>query len=70
MEPSGEVRSAGDAAAPLAALLPGGRPLAFLFRTFPGITDRAYRMVAANRDRIARGLRIDSSCKVRRSEPG
>ncbi len=41
--PSGEVRSAGAAAAPLAALLPGGRPLAFLFRSFPGLTERAYR---------------------------
>jgi predicted DCC family thiol-disulfide oxidoreductase YuxK len=65
--PSGEVRSAGDAAAPLASLLPGGRPLAFLFRTFPGITNRAYRLVAGNRDRIARLLRIDASCQVRRS---
>jgi predicted DCC family thiol-disulfide oxidoreductase YuxK len=64
---SGEVRSAGDAAAPLASLLPGGRPLAFLFRTFPGITNRAYRLVAGNRDRIARLLRIDASCQVRRS---
>ena len=67
VEPSGEVHSAGDAAAPLASLLPGGRPLAFLFRTFPGITSRAYRLVAENRDRIARLLRIDASCQVRRS---
>jgi predicted DCC family thiol-disulfide oxidoreductase YuxK len=64
---SGEVRSAGDAAAPLASLLPGGRPLAFLFRTFPRITGGAYRLVADNRDRIARVLRIDASCQVRRS---
>jgi predicted DCC family thiol-disulfide oxidoreductase YuxK len=67
VEPSGEVRSAGDATAPLAALLPGGRPLASLFRTFPGITNRAYRLVADNRDRIARLLRIDASCQVRRT---
>ena len=66
VEPSGEVRSAGDAAAPLVSLLPGGRPLAFLFRTFPGITDRAYSLIAVNRDRIARALRIDASCQVRR----
>jgi predicted DCC family thiol-disulfide oxidoreductase YuxK len=66
VEPSGELRSAGDAAAPLVSLLPGGRPLAFLFRTFPGITDRAYRLIAGNRDRIARALRIDASCQVRR----
>jgi predicted DCC family thiol-disulfide oxidoreductase YuxK len=67
VSPSGELRSGGDAAAPLAALLPGGRPLAFLFRTFPAATDRAYRAVARNRDRFARLLRIDASCQVRRS---
>ena len=64
--PSGEVRSAGAAAAPLAALLPAGRPLAFLFRSFPGLTDRAYRRVAANRNRFARRLGIDASCQLRR----
>jgi predicted DCC family thiol-disulfide oxidoreductase YuxK len=64
--PSGEVRSAGGAAAQLAELLPAGRPLAFLFRTFPGLTDRAYRRVAANRNRIARWLGIDASCELRR----
>jgi predicted DCC family thiol-disulfide oxidoreductase YuxK len=64
--PSGAVLSAGDAAAPLAELLPGGRPLAALFRAFPGTTDRAYRLVARNRGRLARLLRIDSSCEVRR----
>jgi predicted DCC family thiol-disulfide oxidoreductase YuxK len=60
------VLSAGDAAAPLAELLPGGRPLAALFRAFPGSTDRVYRLVARNRGRLARLLRIDSSCEVRR----
>jgi predicted DCC family thiol-disulfide oxidoreductase YuxK len=64
--PSGEVRSAGAAAAPLAELLPAGRPLAFLLRAFPGLTDRAYRRVAANRNRFARWLRIDASCQLRR----
>ncbi len=64
--PSGEVRSAGAAAAPLAELLPAGRPLAFLFRSFPGLTERAYRRVAANRSRFARWLRIDASCQLRR----
>jgi predicted DCC family thiol-disulfide oxidoreductase YuxK len=64
--PSGEIRSAGAAAAPLARLLPGGRPLAFLFDSFPRATDRAYRWVADNRDRIAGWLRIDASCEVRR----
>jgi predicted DCC family thiol-disulfide oxidoreductase YuxK len=64
--PSGEVRSAGAAAAPLAELLPAGRPLAFLFRSFPALTDRAYRRVAANRNRFARWLGIDASCELRR----
>ena len=64
--PSGEVRSAGAAAAPLAELLPGGRPLAFLFRSFPSLTERAYRRIAANRNRCARWLRIDAGCELRR----
>ena len=66
MLPSGEVLSASTAAARLAALLPGGRPLAFLFRSFPGLTERAYRRVAANRNRFARWLGIDASCGLRR----
>ena len=49
--PSGEARSAGAAAAPLAELLPGGRPLAFLFRpslALPsGHTDASRRTVTA-----------------------
>jgi predicted DCC family thiol-disulfide oxidoreductase YuxK len=64
--PSGEVRSAGAAAAPLAELLPAGRPVAFLFRCFPGLADRAYHRVAANRNRFARWLGIDASCQLRR----
>jgi predicted DCC family thiol-disulfide oxidoreductase YuxK len=63
--PSGEVRSAGAAAAPLAALLPGGRPLALLFRAFPGLTEGAYGRVAANRNRFARWLGIDASSELR-----
>src|SRR5205814_9034890 len=39
----GKVLSAGAAAPPLFASLPGGRPLAALLRTFPGATERAYR---------------------------
>ncbi|MDQ5833597.1 MAG: DUF393 domain-containing protein [Actinomycetota bacterium] len=64
--PSGEVRSAGAAAEPLARLLPGGRPLALGFRSFPRITDRAYRYVANHRDRFARLVGVDASCQVRR----
>jgi predicted DCC family thiol-disulfide oxidoreductase YuxK len=65
--PSGEVHSAGAAAPYLFETLPGGRPLAGLFRLFPRITDRAYRLIAGNRDRISRLLGIDATCQVRRS---
>jgi predicted DCC family thiol-disulfide oxidoreductase YuxK len=58
VRPDGTVISAGAAAAPLARLLPGGRPLAILFRTFPGATERAYRWVADHRGALARALRI------------
>ena len=64
--PSGDVRSAGDAAAPLVELLPGGRPMAFLFRSFPTLTERTYRLVADNRSRLTRLLRIDPRCELRR----
>lgn len=64
--PDGQVRSAGAGAAPLAELLPGGGPLAALFRRFPRLTERAYRYVADNRDRFARIVRVDASCEVRR----
>ena len=33
---------------------------------FPALTDRAYRRVAANRNRFARWLGIDASCELRR----
>ncbi|MDQ2675908.1 MAG: DUF393 domain-containing protein [Actinomycetota bacterium] len=69
VEPSGTVRSAGDAAEPLFAALPGGRPLGTVARAFPSTTDRVYRAVANNRHRLARLLRIDASCEVRRA-PG
>jgi predicted DCC family thiol-disulfide oxidoreductase YuxK len=65
----GELRSAGEAAAPLVELLPGGRPLAALFRAFPGATERSYRWVSAHRDRLARLLRIDPTCEVRPTGP-
>ena len=65
--PSGEVHSAGAAAPFLFEVLPAGKPLAGLFRLFPRITDRSYRFVAGNRDRISRLLGIDATCQVRRS---
>jgi len=62
----GALYSAGAAAAPLARLLPWGRPLAAGFAAFPGLTERAYRYVAAHRNRWARLLRIDAHCELRR----
>ncbi len=57
VEPSGTVRSAGDAAAPLFDVLPAGKPLAAAARTFPGATERAYRAVANNRSRLGQLIR-------------
>jgi predicted DCC family thiol-disulfide oxidoreductase YuxK len=62
----GEVRSAGAAAPRLFEALPGGRPLAGVLRAFPRATERAYRWVAGHRDLLARLLRIDASCQLRR----
>ena len=62
----GQLYSAGAAAAPLARLLPGGRSLAVLFAAFPRPTEAAYRFVANHRSQLARLLRVDSSCNVRR----
>jgi predicted DCC family thiol-disulfide oxidoreductase YuxK len=53
--PSGEIRSAGAAAEPLARMLPGGQTLAW-----------AYRFVADHRDRFARLVGVDASCQLRR----
>ena len=47
-------------------VLPCGRPLAALLRAFPHATERAYRWVADHRDVVARLLRIDASCNIRR----
>jgi predicted DCC family thiol-disulfide oxidoreductase YuxK len=61
--PDGRVYSAGAAAPPLLRLLPGGKPLAALLAAFPGVTDRAYRVVARNRDRFGR-LVGQTACAV------
>jgi predicted DCC family thiol-disulfide oxidoreductase YuxK len=58
VDEDGALYSAGAAAAPLARVLPGGRPLAALFTAFPGATERAYRYVAGHRGRWARLLRL------------
>jgi predicted DCC family thiol-disulfide oxidoreductase YuxK len=59
----GHVYSAGAAAPPLLRLLPGGKPLAAVLGAFPGVTERAYRAVANNRDRFGR-LVGQTACRV------
>jgi predicted DCC family thiol-disulfide oxidoreductase YuxK len=58
--------SAGAAAEPLARLLPGGRPLAAVFATFPGLTERAYWFAARRPLWLTQLLRVDANCQVRR----
>lgn len=52
----GVVRSGGAAVAPLSRLLPGTKPVAILADLFPRNTDRLYRLVANNRERLGRML--------------
>ena len=59
----GEVRSGGAAFGPLLRGLPGGRPLARLAEAAPGATDRAYRLIAGNRDKL--GPRLTAGAKRR-----
>ena len=63
VDAKGVVRSGGDAAAPLFALLPGGKPLATMANLFPGATGRLYRLVARNRERLGRALG-ERACSV------
>lgn len=50
----GRTYSGGAVADPLLRLLPGGKPLAAICRTFPSATERIYRLVARNRGRFGR----------------
>ena len=61
--PNGRVYSGGGIAEPLFRLLPGGRPLAALARVLPRTTERTYRFVARNRERLGRGLGVDA-CSI------
>lgn len=64
----GRVYSGGAVAPPLLRHLPGGRPFAQVLALFPGLTERAYRSVARNRDRFGRlaGARCDVNPAARR----
>jgi predicted DCC family thiol-disulfide oxidoreductase YuxK len=61
--PDGRRYSGGAATGPLALLLPGGTPVAFLAETFPQSSDRLYRWVARNRDTLGRRLG-EQACAV------
>ena len=50
----GRVFSAGDAAAPIAAVLPGGGVVEQVLRLLGPLTRGAYRLVAGNRSRLGR----------------
>ncbi|MCD6021745.1 MAG: transrane protein [Actinomycetia bacterium] len=72
--PDGRRYSAGEAAGPLARLLPAGAPVALLAETFPRTADRLYRWVARNRDSLGSRLgeeacAVDPSRWPRRSTP-
>jgi predicted DCC family thiol-disulfide oxidoreductase YuxK len=64
--PEGRVYSGGAAVAPLFRLLPRGRLVAALATLFPGVTGAVYRLVARNRGRLGRLLRVDSCSLERR----
>jgi predicted DCC family thiol-disulfide oxidoreductase YuxK len=65
--PDGRRYSGGGAIGPMARLLPAGTPVAFLAETFPRSTDRLYRWVARNRDKLGRWLG-ERACAVDPSE--
>jgi predicted DCC family thiol-disulfide oxidoreductase YuxK len=75
--PDGRAYSAGAAAAPLLRLLPGGRPVAIVAAAFPGATERVYRLVSRNRDRLGRWVGANACAldpedrrgRVRRASP-
>lgn len=66
--------SGGAAAAPVLRLLPAGVPLADLADRIPGVTDRGYRWVAENRERLSQlvpqGLKDRADALVRERSRG
>lgn len=57
VEPDGTVFSAGRAFAPLLRWLPRGRRLAKLSELMPGLSERAYRLIAGNRSWLGSQVR-------------
>ncbi len=54
IDADGRRTSGGDALAPVAAVLPGGAPLAALARRAPGLARAGYRLVAGRRSLLGR----------------
>jgi predicted DCC family thiol-disulfide oxidoreductase YuxK len=63
VDADGRVRSGGSAVSTVLRLVPFGRPLARLADLAPGLTDRAYAIVARNRDRLGR-IVGERACRV------
>jgi predicted DCC family thiol-disulfide oxidoreductase YuxK len=59
----GRVWSGGEAVRVMLRELPGGVIASTLAATFPGLTDRLYRLIARNRDRLGTWLGQDA-CNV------
>jgi predicted DCC family thiol-disulfide oxidoreductase YuxK len=66
VDAAGRRTSGGDAIAPVAAVLPGGRPLAALARRAPGAARAGYRAVAGRRGRW--GRLVTEAAKARADE--
>jgi predicted DCC family thiol-disulfide oxidoreductase YuxK len=56
VDASGRLSSGGDVFAPIAAVLPGGGPLAAAARAAPGLARAGYRLVADRRSALARAI--------------
>lgn len=63
VDEDGTVHSAGAGVDPLFRLLPVGAPFSLVARAFPRSTERFYRLVAANRERLGRMLG-EQACSV------
>ena len=61
--PDGTVHSAGALVEPIFRVLPSGRPVAAIARTFPRTTESLYGLVARNRIRIG-GWPGEDACRV------
>jgi predicted DCC family thiol-disulfide oxidoreductase YuxK len=67
--PDGRVWSGGLAVQVIVTELPGGRTLASIAATFPGSTERIYRLVARHRNRLG-GVLGQRACSVDPSRAG